>query len=402
MEYSISVSNRGPVFYLGILLVLAVLFPGYGIAQGSAGRQPDKTAGIGLKQYSAEKKVRLKHIPANASGMTYCPRSETLFIVLDAPALIFEYSCTGEYIRQIMLWGVKDPEGIAYVGGDTFAVVDEENGILYEFSINKKTRRVRAGKGKNIKILKGTSNRGLEGLTFDPKTRRYYTVKEHSPIGIYAVGRRSGGVFRACSPAKLMVNDLSGVFFHRPSGHLLFLSHESSVVVEADAGGNVLGRMQVGLSKAEGVSMDDYGTIYVCGEPNEFQVYEYPELKREKARIRAACAFLLKKAVRKRIKTVSSEHNRHIACIKSIIKQNKYRIPFEDFYGLNKKKGIYYRKKDIFMMDDPGTPVAVLSVRKNRDLTYTVGWNLGSEKGCSMEILLEWKAGEWAVSEKKK
>ena len=50
MEYSISVSNRGPVFYLGILLVLAVLFPGYGIAQGSAGRQPDKTAGIGLKQ----------------------------------------------------------------------------------------------------------------------------------------------------------------------------------------------------------------------------------------------------------------------------------------------------------------------------------------------------------------
>ena len=64
---------------------------------------------------------------------------------------------------------------------------------------------------------------------------------------------------------------------------LLILSHESACVVEADKYGIEKSRLslkggQAGLKqtviKAEGVSLDKRGTLYIVGEPNQLFVFE--------------------------------------------------------------------------------------------------------------------------------
>ena len=83
--------------------------------------------------------------------------------------------------------------------------------------------------------------------------------------------------------SKLFVRDLSSLQFDERSGHLLALSDESQLVLELDVQGKPLASMSLrkgfqGLSQsvpqAEGIAMDDAGTLYLVSEPNLFYVFE--------------------------------------------------------------------------------------------------------------------------------
>ena len=69
------------------------------------------------------------------------------------------------------------------------------------------------------------------------------------------------------------------------SGHLLALSDESGLILELDVNGRPLSTMSLskgrqGLQKtvpqAEGIAMDDDGTLYLVSEPNLFYVFKKP------------------------------------------------------------------------------------------------------------------------------
>ena len=73
--------------------------------------------------------------------------------------------------------------------------------------------------------------------------------------------------------------------FDERSGHLLALSDESRLVLELDVDGRPISSLslikgQHGLRKsvpqAEGIAMDDEGTVYVVSEPNLFYVFKKP------------------------------------------------------------------------------------------------------------------------------
>ena len=73
--------------------------------------------------------------------------------------------------------------------------------------------------------------------------------------------------------------------FDERSGHLLALSDESRLVLELDVDGCPISSLslikgQHGLRKsvpqAEGIAMDDEGTVYVVSEPNLFYVFKKP------------------------------------------------------------------------------------------------------------------------------
>ena len=85
--------------------------------------------------------------------------------------------------------------------------------------------------------------------------------------------------------AGLFVRDLSSLQYDERSGHLLALSDESFLVLELDIDGRPLSTMslrkgQQGLQKtvpqAEGIAMDDEGTLYLVSEPNLFYVFKKP------------------------------------------------------------------------------------------------------------------------------
>ena len=83
--------------------------------------------------------------------------------------------------------------------------------------------------------------------------------------------------------ARLFVRDLSSLQFDERSGHLLALSDESRLVLELDVEGKPLNTLslrkgyqglQATVPQAEGIAMDEAGTIYLVSEPNLFYVFK--------------------------------------------------------------------------------------------------------------------------------
>ncbi len=70
------------------------------------------------------------------------------------------------------------------------------------------------------------------------------------------------------------------------TGHMLVLSDESRLLVELDENGETVSYISLvrgfnGLKKsinqAEGVAIDEHGTIYLVSEPNLFYVFKKPK-----------------------------------------------------------------------------------------------------------------------------
>ena len=85
--------------------------------------------------------------------------------------------------------------------------------------------------------------------------------------------------------AGLFVRDLSSLQFDERSGHLLALSDESRLVIELDLAGRPISTLSLlrgmhGLKRsvpqAEGLAMDEQGTLYLVSEPNLFYVFAKP------------------------------------------------------------------------------------------------------------------------------
>ena len=85
--------------------------------------------------------------------------------------------------------------------------------------------------------------------------------------------------------ARLFVRDLSSLQFDERTGHLLALSDESKLLLELNLEGRPISVLSLekgrhGLKKsvpqAEGVAMDEDGTVYVVSEPNLFYVFKKP------------------------------------------------------------------------------------------------------------------------------
>jgi uncharacterized protein YjiK len=83
----------------------------------------------------------------------------------------------------------------------------------------------------------------------------------------------------------MFVRDLSSLQYDERSGHLLALSDESRLILELDVDGRPLSTMSLskgrhGLQKtvpqAEGIAVDDDGTLYIVSEPNLFYVFKKP------------------------------------------------------------------------------------------------------------------------------
>ena len=231
----------------------------------------------------------------DVSALTFDPDRRTLFTVTNQNTELIELSLVGKVLRRIPLHGFGDAEAVEYVGKNLFVISDERQQRLFKVRIDDKTTQLNAADSEQFSLGIGRNgNKGFEVLAYDPDTKRLFVAKERDPVRIYEIHgfpREQGkpmAVDVIDHPRRdrtLFVRDLSSLQYDRRTGHLLALSDESRLVVEIDAGGQPLSTLRLrrgshGLKRdvpqAEGMAMDDQGTLYLVSEPNLFYVFRKP------------------------------------------------------------------------------------------------------------------------------
>lgn len=252
---------------------------------------------IGLNRYEVVVEGRLiEGLDDDVSALTYDPNRKTLFTVTNARSELIELSLEGKILRRIALIGFGDPEAVEYIGPNSYVITDERQQRLIRVRLTDDTSSLDAAQAEQLTLGIGLNgNKGFEGLAFDSVGKRLFVAKERDPMLIYEVHGfphddpqqpyAVNVVQDRKRDSRLFVRDLSSLQFDERSGHLLALSDESRLVLELDVQGRPLSTLSLrkgfqGLKatvpQAEGIAMDEAGTIYLVSEPNLFYVFKQP------------------------------------------------------------------------------------------------------------------------------
>ncbi len=254
-----------------------------------------------------------------ASAVTWNRDTNTLFVVGDGGTSVVQVGLTGSLVDSMTLaldaskpqgTAYYDPEGLTYVGGGKFIVVEERDRVVSQFSYAPGTTLGYA-ESQHVKLGTSIGNIGIEGISYDPLTGGIIAVKETGPMGVFqtdldfAAGTASNGSATTVNSVNLfdpnvklagIVTDIADVYALSnldgigvgEVGNLLLLSQESGKVIEVDRSGNVLstltipflpnnplgstvldgpgGPLSVANQQHEGLTMDDAGFLYLVSE----------------------------------------------------------------------------------------------------------------------------------------
>lgn len=250
-----------------------------------------KQNSIWLNDYQVDIEASpLPEIDDNLSGITWSGATRTLFSVTNGSNLILELSSEGKVLRSIQLEGFRDVEGITWVGGQSFLVIDERFQSLHQIVITKDTQTISVEQSPQITLgIESGNNKGFEGIAWSAKEKAAYVVKERDPMTTYKIS----GFSEQGLTSKIMIDemeelnrkvtrnksDLSGLHLDPKTGHLLVLSDESHHLTEISPKGEIISHLELDsrfqnlqnrVPQAEGITMDDLGNLYVVSEPNLF------------------------------------------------------------------------------------------------------------------------------------
>lgn len=260
-------------------------------------RHPADERSIGLGDYRVSlQAVVIDGLDDNVSALTYDPARKSLFTVTNKNAELIELSLDGKILRRIPLVGFGDAEAVEFISDNIYVISDESQQRLIKVHVNDDTQFLDAADAEQMTLgVHIGGNNGFEGLAYDSVGKRLFVAKERDPMLIYEVHgfphfkpEKTYSVHVINNPkrdAGLFVRDLSSLQYDERSGHLLALSDESFLVLELGLDGRPLSSLSLlngrhGLEKrvpqAEGIAMDDEGSLYVVSEPNLFYVFKKP------------------------------------------------------------------------------------------------------------------------------
>ena len=245
-------------------------------------------------------------IQYEASAVTWNRSTNTLFIVGDGGRYIQQVGLTGTVINAMALplatgpsrAGVEfdDPEGLAWIGGNTFVMTEERSRTVVRFDYAAGTTLQRAGTS-TVTLGTTVGNTGLEGVTYDAPSNSYILVNQAAGSGaaqnIFQTSITFAGTGGSATngssttvnatslfaPANLGYTDLSDVFAlsniaafaGSASGNLLVLTNAGGLK-EVTRTGVVVSQLTLpsGTSQIEGITMDDRGYIYLVSDNGDF------------------------------------------------------------------------------------------------------------------------------------
>ena len=230
-----------------------------------------------------------------ASAVTYNKDTGTLFVVGDGGTSITQVTKKGVLIDSMTLAAdaakpqgtyFYDPEGLTYLGGGKFAMVEERYRQVNEFTYAANTILGAAGV-RTVKLGTTIGTIGIEGISFDPMTSGFIAVKESGPSGVFQTTVNFAAVTAANAspttenstnlfdPTKTGLTALNDVFAlsnilassSADFGNLMILSAPNGKIVKMSRAGELLGTLDVGsAAQNEGMTMDPDGVIYVVSE----------------------------------------------------------------------------------------------------------------------------------------
>lgn len=228
------------------------------------------------------------------SSITWHNNRKTLFGIEDNNSTVTEFNRRRQRVRTIP-GNLRDAEGICYMSGNTLAFLDERDpnnagsGAIYYGEITNSTSLIDTGALTKIPVaIDGSSNIGLEGLTFDTGRNCFYVVKEKTPASLYKV-ELNGNLTHYPAFNNLM-SDYSDVFYEKNTDSLYILSDEDQKIIQTSMDAGIWYEKDVNISKPEGIAIsEDLEKLYVCsdltGQPgqlfvadqNKVRQYEFEE-----------------------------------------------------------------------------------------------------------------------------
>ncbi|RDL19105.1 SdiA-regulated domain-containing protein [Pseudomonas jessenii] len=222
-----------------------------------------------------------------ASDLAYNPQTKTLFSVMGKNPFLVELSLQGEVLRKMPLVGWSNPEGLSAMENGLMAIVDERQHMLSIVKVDADTRELNIANFPKYDLGPSKDqNKAFEAITWDPRNQQLLLGEERPPALFTWKsdgGQTLKGDKQMLSSDELDIRNLSALATDPRTGHLLVLSADSHLLLELDEKGEQVSFMTLlggfnGLKntipRAEGVTMDEAGTLYMVSEPNLFYRFE--------------------------------------------------------------------------------------------------------------------------------
>ncbi|AZF13238.1 Outer membrane protein [Pseudomonas sp. R2-37-08W] len=222
-----------------------------------------------------------------ASDLSYNPSTKTLFSVMGKNPFLVELSLQGDVLRKMPLNGWNNPEGLTVMENGLMAVVDEREHSLTIVKVDAGTTALNKADFPSYDLGPSKDqNKAFEAITWDPRNQQLVLGEERPPALFTWKSDGSQtltGDKQKRASTELDVRNLSALAVDPRTGHLLVLSADSHLLLELDETGEQVSFMTLlggfnGLKdtipRAEGVTMDESGTLYIVSEPNLFYRFE--------------------------------------------------------------------------------------------------------------------------------
>ena len=249
----------------------------------------EQNESVWLPDYTAV--IDAKPLPGmerdEASDLAYSPLSKTLFSVMGKNPFLVELSLDGDVLRKIPLVGWSNPEGLTVMENGLLAIVDEREHLLTIIKVDADTKSLNIADFPKYDLGPSKNqNKAFEAIAWDPR-RQQLLLGEERPPALF-VWKSDGSQVLTGSKQKvpsdeLDLRNLSALSVDPRTGHTLVLSADSHMLLELDELGEQVSFMTLlggfnGLKntipRAEGVAIDENGTLYMVSEPNLFYRFE--------------------------------------------------------------------------------------------------------------------------------
>ena len=222
-----------------------------------------------------------------ASDLSYNPQTKTLFSVMGKNPFLVELTLQGDVLRKMPLVGWSNPEGVTVLQNGLMAIVDEREHLLTIVKVDANTRELNIADFPKYDLGPSKDqNKAFEAITWDPRNQQLLLGEERPPA--LFTWKSDGSQILKGDKQKLAndeldIRNLSALAIDPRTGHTLVLSADSHLLLELDEKGEQVSFMTLlggfnGLKstipRAEGVTMDDAGTLYMVSEPNLFYRFE--------------------------------------------------------------------------------------------------------------------------------
>jgi uncharacterized protein YjiK len=222
-----------------------------------------------------------------ASDLAYDPQTKTLFSVMGNKPFLVELTLQGDVLRKMPLVGWSNPEGVTAMGNGLLAIVDERNHLLSIVKVDADTRELNIADFPKYDLGPSKNqNKAFEAVAWDPR-KQQLLLGEERPPALFSWSSDGSqtltGDKQKIASDELDIRNLSALAIDPRTGHTLVLSADSHLLLELDEKGEQVSFMTLlggfnGLKKtiprAEGVTMDEAGTLYMVSEPNLFYRFE--------------------------------------------------------------------------------------------------------------------------------